>query len=540
MKIQHHINQLDSYILNNLNTTKESLKEWESGHYFMDSRTVTMFWDEIDKAPSVKIIGDYDTDGICASYIMAYSIGRVYKQKPIKIRLPRRFSEGYGFNQTIVDEIKEKDAPGTLIITVDNGITAGPLLEDLERSGFPVIVTDHHEFNRKIPQVTMVLNPKVKGCNEAFDGDYWCGAGVAYKLCEQMLDNESQKLISIYAGIATIGDIMPLVHGNWGLVRNMIQIFQKEEAPPSLTCLINMLEQNPKYADTETFSYYLCPAFNASGRLYDNGASQILSYLFKPTVEKAKEIIKINNERKKIRDDQTAEVIQAIYDRHLENACPIWIDLPNLHEGIIGIIASEIVKKFNVPAIVLTEKENGILKGSARSIGDIHILNYLNNTGADYLKIGGHAGAAGLSITREEYSIAKLSQISKPQIEKSTVFSISHDEIPDICEELKTFIPFGEGNPNPILTTVVDMNTDNVKMIGKDQNHLMIKDQSDSGPYKITHFYHLPNSLVNKNKFILEGTISESNFNDEEIPTFDAKEIREYDLNEHELDREDI
>lgn len=537
MKIQHHIKQLDSYILGNLNATKESLKEWESGRYLMDNRTVTMFWDEVEKAPSVRIVGDYDTDGICAAYIMAYSIGRVYKQKPIKVRLPRRFSEGYGFNQTIVDEIKEKDAPGTLIITVDNGITAGSLLEDLEKNGYPVIVTDHHEFNGKIPEVTMVLDPKVKGCCESFDGDYWCGAGVAYKLCEQMLDNEAQKLISIYAGIATIGDIMPLANGNWGLVRNMIQTFQKEEAPPSLTCLINMLEQDPKFADTETFSYYLCPAFNAPGRLYDTGASKVLSYLFSPSVEKAKELVKINNERKQLRNEQTNLAIEAIYDRHLENSCPIWIDLPNLHEGIIGIIASEIVKKFNVPSIVLTEKEDGTLKGSARSVGDIHILNYLNNTGADYLKIGGHAGAAGLSITRDEYSIAIKSQIAKPKIEKETVFSIVHDEIPDICEELKMFIPFGEGNPNPILTTVVDMSEDNVKMIGKEQNHLMIKDQGDSGPYKITHFYHLPNNLINKNKFVLEGTISESNFNGEEIPTFDAKDIQEYDLSEHELDR---
>lgn len=538
MKVQQHIEQIDSYILRNLNATKESLKKWESDRYLMDNRAVTRFWDEVEKAPAIRIVGDYDIDGICASYIMAYSCGHVYKKKPVKVRLPRRFSEGYGFNQTIADEIKEKDVPGTLIITVDNGITAGSLLEELEKDGYPVIITDHHEFNRKIPNVTMVFDPKVKDCSEVFDGDYWCGAGVAYKLCEQMLDEESIKLISIYAGIATIGDCMPLVEGNWGLVRRMINLFHKEEVPPSLMCLINLLGQDPKFADTDTFGYYLGPAFNAAGRLYDTGASKVLSYLFSPSVEKAKEIVKINDERKKLRDEQTNLAIEAIYDRHLENNCPIWIDLPNLHEGIIGIIASEIVKKFNVPAIVLTEKEDGTLKGSARSIGDIHILNYLQNTGAEYLKIGGHAGAAGLSITKDEYNKAILSQIKVPTIEKETSIFISHDEIPDICNELKTFIPFGEGNPNPLLATVVDMDTDNVKMIGKDENHLMIKDSGDSGSYKITHFYHLPNDLLNKNKFVLEGTISESNFNGEEIPTFDAKDIKEYDLEEHDLSLE--
>lgn len=537
MKIPYHINEINSYILGNLQTTKENLKTWASDDYLMDNRTVAKFWDEVEKATAVRIVGDYDTDGICASYILAYAVGHIYKGKPVRIRLPRRFSEGYGFNETIADEIREKDPKGTLIITVDNGITAGEILEKLEDDGYPVIVTDHHEYKGKVPNVHMVLNPKVKSCCESFDGDYWCGAGIAYKLSEQMLPEKEAKHISLFAGIATVGDVMPLIKGNWGLVKKTINAFKQGDIPPALTCLASMLGQDLSHTNVETFSYYLCPAFNAPGRLYDRGASQMLSYLFSPSVEKAKAIVKINNNRKELKDTQTKAAIDAIYERHLENNCPIWIDLPNLHEGIIGIIASGIVEKFNVPAVVLTEKEDGNLKGSARTAGDIHILNYLQKTGAEYISLGGHAGAAGLTISREEYQKAKLYQISKPKIEKVPILSIAHEEIPEICENLKQFEPFGEGNPNPLLSTIIDMDVDNYKLAGKEKNHLIIMDEGDSGPYKITNFSHFPNTLINKNKFVLSGTISETEYKDVEIPTFDGTDVTEFDLVEHEKGR---
>lgn len=532
MRIADHIKSIDNYILNNLQTTKESLHDWETNRYLMDGRTVTKFWDEVEKAPAIRIIGDYDVDGILASFIMAKSIKLVFKDKPVKVRLPRRFTEGYGINKTIVKEIYQTDEKGTLIITVDNGIAASSLLEELQQAGYPVIVTDHHELGaNKIPDVEMVLDPSVPECASSFTGTYWCGAAVAYKLSEQMLSESNAKEMETYAGVATIADVVPLKEGNWGLVKKALNAFRRGESPQPLTAIISMLGKELNFTDTSTLSFYLCPTLNAPGRLYDTGASKVLSYLFTPTIDKAKWLLEINEQRKRLRDEQTERVIEAIYERNLEDKCPIWIDLPDLHEGIIGIIASNITEKFHVPAIILNERPDGTLKGSARTYGDINIFDYLLNCKANYIGIGGHEGAAGLTISREEYENAKLHQVLKPRKEEFNIF-IEQTEIPELFDELKYFEPFGQGNPDPKFSTLIDINTDNARLVGTEKNHLIINKNS----FKITHFHHEPNDLRNKNKFILSGTISGSNFKGIETPTLDGKEVLEYEQVENEVE----
>lgn len=541
MKNNLHFEAVKDKVLGNFHIAEQDLSKWESDPYYMDNSTVIRFWDIIEKAPAVRIVGDYDVDGIMSSYILAKSIMSVCKNKPVKVRIPRRFSEGYGINRAIFDEILEKDPKGTLVITVDNGIACPELFEELESKGYPVIVTDHHQpGEHRLANVQMVLDPQIPGQEEIFNGNYWCGAGVALKLCEQYLDEETAKRMEVFAGVATIADVMDLKEGNWGLVKRMMNAFREERAPEQLSCLISMLKQDPKFVNEETFSYYLCPALNAPGRLYDTGASQVLSYLVSPTVEKAKWLISVNENRKELRDTQTSRVVEEIFTQGLENDCPIWVSVPQLHEGIIGIIAADVAQKFGVPTIVLTEKEDGTLKGSARSYGGINLFDYLNHCGAEFIKMGGHAEAAGMSILPSEMEKARLCQIPKPQPNTEIVNSIYIDqqEIPDLYQESRIFEPFGKGNPKPVFSTLIDAKKDKVKMVGVEKNHMIVEGTTDSGAYKIMHFHHEPNELKNKEKFLLYGTLTNSVFDGQETPALDGDIAADYDEQEHENDYE--
>lgn len=541
MRNDLHVGAVKNKVLENLHVSESELSQWESDPYYMDNSTVIRFWDTIEKAPAVQIVGDYDVDGIMSSYILAKSIMQVCKNKPVKIRIPRRFSEGYGINRVIFDEILEKNPKGTLIITVDNGIAYPEIFEELESKGYPVIITDHHQpGEHKIANVQMVLDPQIPGQESIFHGNYWCGAGVALKLCEQYLDEDTARRMEVFAGVATIADVMDLREGNWGLVKRMLKAFREERAPEQLVCLLSMLKQTPQFVNEESFAFYLCPALNAPGRLYDNGASQVLSYLVNPTVEKAKWIIKANDDRKELRDKQTEKVIEAICLQGLENDCPIWVSVPDLHEGIIGIIASDVAQKFGVPTIVLTNKEDGSLKGSARSYGNINLFDYLLHCGAEFIKMGGHAEAAGMTILPSEMEKARLYQLPKPMqdAEISDSIYIDQQEIPDLYKESRIFEPFGKGNPKLVFATLIDAKKDKIRMLGADKNHMIIEGSADSGAYKIMHFHHEPNDLKNKEKFLLYGTLTNSVFDGEETPSLDGDVATDYEEQEHENDYE--
>lgn len=530
--INYTENELENLLLEKLKATEDILNDWEINPYYMDSKVVGEFWDNIYKAPAVAIIGDYDVDGICATYIMGESIQKVCPGKKMFLRIPRRFSEGYGLNEKICEEIKAKLPKGSVVITVDNGITSADLLENLEKDGYIVLMTDHHILREgcKIPNVTMALNPSVPELSEAFDFKKWCGAGVAFKLCEQMIPKELARKLETFAGLATIADCMELTGGNWGLVRKAIRSFRERKAPLNLSNMLIMMNQNPLFVTEHSFGFYLGPCFNAAGRLLDNGGSLVLKYLFSPTEDKLKQLIDLNNTRKKLRDEEYILVKQEIERSGQTEACPIWVNIPNLHEGIVGILAGKVAEEYGVPAIVTTpsEKDSNILKGSARSVGDFNIFHYLSDMNDLFEKMGGHSGAAGLSIHRDNFEKAKKHQISKQVFklknEKIIDLYIHPEEIPSIFHILSKYRPFGEGNPEPRFVLDIDLNEEKgFVYLGKEKEHLVLDNQK----YKITHWSHLPNELSNKSYFRSYGNILETNFKNIGTPTFDIISIED-------------
>ncbi len=528
-----HQKELEKQLLGQLAISSEDLDRWQKDPFLMDSATVLKFWDYVAKAPHIVIVGDYDCDGITASYIMSKAIKSKYPDKKCSIRIPKRHTEGYGINPSIISEIKEKVPKDGLIITVDNGIAAAPLLEDLKKSGYKVLLTDHHEKGaNKLPEVDMILNPAVDGCNEAFVGKYWCGAAVAYKIAEQVVSKPLAKEFEVYAGLATIADCMQLTEGNWGLVKRAISQFRRKTSPLALNELLTAMKQQPEYANEDTFGYYLGPAFNAAGRLFDDGPNIILQYLFSSNEQRRDQIVEYNNRRKDIRDQEYELVEEAIKAGNQQNSCPIWVYVPNLHEGIVGILAGMVTENYHVPAIVLTDsKEEGVYKGSARSIPEVNIFEYLVSNHDLLLKYGGHQGAAGLSIKAENLRALQRSQLHlSPQLTSKHIDSmaIEKDEIPQILDVVEKFSPFGEGNPVPYFSITVNVSEDHAKMVGADKNHLIIDNSRESdGGYKIMHFFHDPNELSDKNTFKAIGNIHLDGFRGSDYAAFNTEEIED-------------
>ena len=531
---QYNKTDLDNSLQEHLKANSQTLESWLNSPFYIDGDVVGEFWSYIKKAPAVAVIGDYDCDGITASYIMTKAVKELYPDKKMYVRIPKRFTEGYGINGKIIEEVKTKLPVGSAVITVDNGIAAGELLEGLEKDGYHVLMTDHHTLKEgcSVPDVTMAIDPAVPECSKGFGFTKWCGAAVAFKLAEQMVSEELSKEIETFAGIATIADCMELTGGNWGLVRKAIESFRKDTAPESLKAMLIGMRQDPKFADEDTFGFYLGPLFNAAGRLTDNGATRVLKYLLNPTEEGVTELIELNDQRKALRDEEYELVKAVIKEEKIENNCPLWVFVPNLHEGIVGILAGQLTEEFKVPAIVVTNLHDNpnVYKGSARTAGDINIFEYLSSLGDVFERMGGHPGAAGLSITKENFEKVRNVSCDKPiSIASNGVpeerYHISTEDIPEINDILKSYRPFGEGNPAPLFDINVNTAKDDVRMIGKDHNHLCIEER---GKFKVTHWFHDPNNLSDKHIFGLYGRISGTAYCGVETPTLNADGI--YDI----------
>ena len=521
---ERHKIELERALKSQLGVTVEELKVWKTGRYPADGRTVSKFWKEIEEAECVRIVGDYDCDGICAQHILSQAIKSLYPGKRVSVRTPRRFSEGYGINETIAQEIRESLPKGSLVITVDNGIAAADVLEGLAKDGYRVIVTDHHELRPgcRVPNVDMVIDPAVEEIYNPLDGRYWCGAAVVFKLCEPMIREDLAKDLEVYAGLATVADCVPLREGNWGVVRRAISAFRKKSAPVALRQLLVALGQDPDFANEDSFGFYLGPVFNAPGRLEDRGAVEVLRYLANPTTDQCAKLVKINERRREIRDEEYEIVKGELVRSGHANDCPLWVHAPGLHEGVVGILAGKLAEEFKRPAVVLTTREDGNYVGSARSYGDFNIFEYLSSID-NFLRMGGHPGAAGLSMTPEAFLEARKHQVSPDQFaakqETGERMAIRLWEIPGLKAVEDKFAPFGEGNPRPRFEVEVDLEKDGGWLLGA---HLFIMDKG--GRFKLTKFNHVPNELNDKNHFVISGVIIGNAFHGVETPTFNGEE----------------
>lgn len=440
--------------------------------------------DAVRSGKTIYIMGDYDVDGICASSILFMGLNSVNAN--VVVKLPKRFSEGYGLKAEAVEACED----GQVLITVDNGIASIDAIKKAKEKGMTVIVTDHHlpimdeKTNQPIlPEADVIIDPNAIPDSAAFNG--YCGAGLAYRLCRFMLGTKHwlmPKLLS-FAAIATVADSVPLIKDNRLLVKYGLQAMIDRRGNTkglyALLCELNL----DKYITAENIGFKLAPVLNAPGRLRDDGAMDAFHLLtFEGRYDDAKSmaqaLMQDNQTRRELSDTWTKKVIDSIEENGMQDDYPLVAYEKEIPEGIIGIVAGRVAEKFHAPCFLLGESATtGIAKGSSRSDGVCNLKALLDDHKDFLISYGGHAPAAGLKLFTEhiaEFRSALLRDMhgKRPSslVEKDEYdLKISTNDIESTMKELQKFAPYGEGNPMPVFyledLTLVPVGTEYFKLI---------------------------------------------------------------------------
>lgn len=407
----------------------------------------------ISQGTPISIMGDYDADGITASSILYLTL-KALGVIPT-VRLPRRMSEGYGLSTNAVREFSKG-----LLITVDNGIAAHEAIAEAKRLGFQVIIMDHHLPAETLPPADILVDPHAFPVEDGFE-DY-CGAGLAYKLTEILLDDpDLLDSLCCLAAVGTVADSVPLRGDNRYIVKRGLQAIRRKRGPIGLNTLVSVAEIYE--CNEKDIGFRLGPMLNAAGRMYDDGARYSFDALTADNEEDAKvlceQLVKINEERKEstLRNMEYVEGI--IQDDCLYGDVPLVVVADGMQEGIVGIITGRLAEKYKVPTFVLTDSETpNIFKGSGRTYGDVNLkTDILDKVSGLLLHGGGHAAAAGITVEAGNLNslVAAMHHamdgyVPKEQDVLEYDLSIPANSIEETWRELERYAPYGEGNPEPV------------------------------------------------------------------------------------------
>jgi len=458
--------------------TYTSLSSLPSPDLFKDIQKATArVIKAIKSAEKITIVGDYDVDGVISSYILSDFLEKFTKN--LEVIIPNRFSDGYGVSKDIIERVES-----TLVITVDNGISAVEAAKACKEKGIDLIITDHHNIPKEIPEAYAIINPKQKECNFPFKEI--CGAQVAWYFVASIKNEMNVELNLLryidLLSVAIIADMMELREFNRVLVRRGL----KEINSSKRAAILAIKEQFGKDSFvSEDISYLLSPLLNSAGRL--ESATLAFEFLKSQTLSQARDhlmkIISLNEKRKEI-EKELFEISLKSADED-KSIIVVWGE--GWHEGVIGIVAARLARKFKKPAIVFSV-QNGIAKGSARSIAEVNILSLIETTKDIIIKYGGHKGAAGLSIEEKMLprfkKIIEDSAIKLPKEQfipkKEILGEIDASEIDfELLEILESFEPYGQNNPKPHFL-IKNAQVKKARILGKGQNHqkLILKSNS--------------------------------------------------------------
>lgn len=464
---------------------------------------VSILQEKIREGKDIRIIGDYDIDGINATYILLRGLRELGAR--VSMDIPDRMKDGYGLNQNLIDRAVEDDVD--TIITCDNGIAAKEEIAYAKRLGMTVIVTDHHEIpyeetaegiRYQLPAADAVVDPKRHDCEYPFPN--LCGAAVAYKLVETLFNVEGRDVEDIddlmeNVAIATVGDVMDLVGENRIFVKQGLEML-KRTSNKGLKALIECTQIPVERLSAYHIGFVLGPCLNASGRL--DTAKRALELLNAETKKDAEilagDLKALNDSRKDMTAQAVEEAIELVEQTEIGKDRVLVIYLPKCHESLAGIVAGRIREKYYKPVFVLTDAEDGV-KGSGRSIESYHMYEEMNRCKELFLKFGGHKLAAGLSLTRENVEVfrkrmnenCRLTEddlCEKVSIDMQLPFAYVNEAL---VNELECLEPFGKGNPKPVFAEREVM-VHQMKILGKNQNVLKMI-VSDAQGTKIEGLY---------------------------------------------------
>ncbi len=469
-----------------------SIDDLSSPNLFKDmDKGVELLFNAILENKKIRVIGDYDIDGICSTYILTGGIKKLYPN--VSMDIPDRIKDGYGINKQLIDKAKLDGVE--FIITCDNGIAAISEIEYAKACGITVVVTDHHEVpfseengikKYKRVMADAVINHKQPECNYPFKD--LCGAAIAYRfMCavyEKLMlkkDNRAKSLYEfmdemiVFAAIATIGDVVSLKGENRIIAKLGLKKIGSVDNV-GLQALIKACNLDPTNISSFHIGFVLGPCLNATGRLESAklGYKLLCEKNQTNALNLANQLLELNNKRKEITVSGERKALEL--SKNYEDDKVLVIYLPEIHESVAGIVAGRVREKNNKPTFIMTDGE-GIIKGSGRSIENYDMYEELNKCSILLERFGGHKMAAGLSLKKENIDTLREMLNSKNNLTSEDLIRKIWIDVPlpisylseDFVKELSILEPFGKDNEKPTFA-VKNINIKKMYSIGANKD----------------------------------------------------------------------
>jgi single-stranded-DNA-specific exonuclease len=450
----------------------------------------------IHNGEKILIVGDYDVDGVVSTTIIRDFFDEIGVS--VESFIPNRFTHGYGLSMNILFALQNAD----LIITVDNGINANDVATWCKENNKTLIITDHHTVGESLPDAFAIINPKKSNCN--FKYDDICGAQVAWYLLagiknEMGLEVDLKPYLGLVS-IAIIADVMPLIHINRAMVIAGLKVILASNRECFVTLKLHL--QKNSFSSTE-IAFFVAPLLNSAGRMKD--ASLAFDFLRSKNIQEANinlaKLIETNTARKNTEELVTNEAVDFIVN--LEDNILVAIG-DEWHEGVVGIVASRIVRKYGKPAIILCRGENGLLKGSGRSISSCDLYGSVLACCNFLDKFGGHKLAIGMTIKSENIDnfikcLSENYKEIKDGIETNGVIGeLALKEVSnELLETLEKYEPYGEGNTVPIFSSS-NLEINNSKIMGANGEHIKYELHQNGTIIEAVEFKHTQALSIDK------------------------------------------
>lgn len=482
----------------------------------------------IDQNQKILVYGDYDADGVTSTTILVNTLKELGAH--VGWYIPNRFSEGYGPNEMAFKNAYEEGI--SLIITVDNGIQGHDEIQMVQDLGVDVIVTDHHEIGRTMPNAYAIVHPMHPEFDYPFK--YLCGAGVAYKLAQKLLDEPPAYFLGLVA-IGTVADLVSLTDENRALVQKGLEVLN-DHCPASIRALLSQAGYSDSITE-ETIGFIIGPRLNAVGRLEDAGLAAEL--LMTDSDEEAgflaEQVEFFNQERKDIVSQITEEALAAAEIQVNQGAKFLLLAQSDWHEGVLGIVASKIVETYSLPTLILNIDEGqDHAKGSARSIEQVSMFEILNAHTDLITKFGGHHMAAGITMPIENIDslrnglndwMEQLASTTSLEPRKKVDVKIDESDITiKNIQDIQRLRPFGTDFSSPCFE-LEDITVNQSKAIGQESKHLKLV----MGDSKLQAIFwqhgHLVKELGEQQPINVIGTLQINEWNGFQSPQFMIQDL---------------
>lgn len=491
-------------------------------------KAVSRIHKAIENSEKILVYGDYDADGVTSTTILVKTLESLGAQ--VGWYIPNRFTEGYGPSEGAFRNAHDEDV--TLIITVDNGVQGHHEIDIANELGIDVIVTDHHEFGITKPNAYAIVHPMHPDFDYPFE--YLAGVGVSYKLCKALKADLPDYFLGLVA-IGTIADLVSLTDENRYMVKRGLNILN-EKPSPGIKALLEVADYTDEVSE-QTVGFIIGPRLNAVGRLDDArlACELLMCEDSDEATFLAEEVDHFNTERKAIVETITEEALVLAQEQIDTNAQFLVLAKEDWNEGVLGIVASRIVEQYHLPTIVLNvDIEQNHAKGSARSIEQVSMFEFLQNNSELIQKFGGHHMAAGITLDIDAIEslkkalndeMYKLTE-GKPLLPQLTVDS--EIQVSDISVEnifdLERLRPFGTDISAPLFA-VKNVQVNSVKGIGQSEKHLKLTLTDKNIAALHWNFGHLQHDITNETTINIAGSLNVNEWNGHQSPQIIVKDL---------------